>query len=566
MEGSEHTKRERRVSAGAEENATAVQTLRSEEAVRASGFGRTVVVLCIGAMAFVPFLPGVRWVRLMMLCSIGMCASVAAWVWIQAARPGRYDLRMFRIFGIAGVLSVTVGIYYSGVFSTGAVLVMLGILFFAQGDDGRWAVGLTATAVGLYILLSVGITVGIIPDLGIFRGIGLTQTTRIFAIVMVPYIFVITIWQARLSRKATQDAVKRLGAALRALQEREALLQEANQNFDAMLAAAGGHGGYSGRHAGDFVLGDVIGRGAMGEVYAATNAATGVRAAVKLLNPSALADPDLFQRFMREADILRRLTAPNVIALYDVGQLGGAPYIAMELLDGHDLAWSLRHRQKLPLAEVVELAAQVASGLDQAHRAGIVHRDLKPQNLFQTGASSTWKILDFGVAKLLGSDGTLTRGAMIGTPGYMSPEQARGADADHRADIFSLGAVIYRVLTGRPPFSGADVPEAIFQVVFAMPDRPSEVVPGLPRAVDDVLAVALAKRPEDRFATARELADAFCAAAEGRVVSDVHARASALVASLPWGHRPGEAAAAGTAAAKPVLTPREVPTSLLRSG
>ena len=528
------------------ENATTVLALRSEEAARASGFGRTTFVLCLVSLAFVKFLPGEHWLRVAMFVSVAIMGAVAGWVWFQAARPGRYNARVFRVFGIVAGFAVLVGIYYLGVFSTGAVLVMLGIFFFAQGDDRSWALGLTVATTVAYVVLAALITAGTVPELGLMRGDGMPLIVRVFSIAMVLFIFGITIWQSRASRKATSDAVQRLGAALRAVQEREALLQEANQNFDAMVAAGVGHGGYSGRQAGEYLLGKVIGRGGMGEVYAATHVASGQRAAVKLLTPTALADHDLFQRFMREADILRSVTAPNVIALYDVGQVNGAPYIAMELLEGHDLAWLLRHSQKLSLAEAVELVAQVARGLAPAHAAGIVHRDLKPQNLFRT-ESSTWKVLDFGVAKLLGSEGTLTQGAIVGTPGYMSPEQARGEDAGRRADIFSLGAVVYRVITGRPPFAGADVFEAIFQVVFGMPARPSELVPGLPPEVDDVLAIALAKQPEDRFASAAELADAFRAATAGQIAPELRRRAAKLVAENPWGHRARESSMETTA-------------------
>ena len=521
---------------GGSDLATTVQTLRSEEAARASAFGRVIVFLNLACAVFVPFLPGERWLTVVMMTTTTVCGVVAAWVWVQAARPGRYDASMFRVFGVVGMLSVMVSVYYAGVFSAGAALLMLAIFFFGQGDDRAWALGLTTSAVAGYVAQSVLVTAGVIPELGLMRGLSMTLSVRAFVTAMVPFIFGITIWQARVSRKATSDAVQRLGAALRAVQEREALLQEANQNFDAMVAAGGGHGGYSGRQAGEYLLGRVIGRGGMGEVYAATHVASGQRAAVKLLTPTALADHDLFQRFMREADILRSVTAPNVIALYGVGEVNGAPYIAMELLEGHDLAWFLRHSQKLSLAEAVELVTQVARGLTSAHAAGIVHRDLKPQNLFRT-ESSTWKILDFGVAKLLGSEGTLTHGAIVGTPGYMSPEQARGEDAGRGADIFSLGAVVYRVVTGRPPFAGADVPEAIFQLVLGTPARPSELVPGLPPEVDDVLAIALAKQPGDRFASAAELADAFRAATAGQIGPELRRRAAKLVAEHPWGHR-----------------------------
>jgi serine/threonine-protein kinase len=541
MGASDFTKQERLDRSPQGVDATTVHTLRNEEAARASAFGRTIVVLCVGAMFFIPFLPGERWLRIAMMITVLVNGSASVWVWRRAREPGRYDKRMFRLYGVSSAIASLVVLYYTGIVSAGPVVIMLGIGFFGQGDDRRWALGFTIWSVVTYIILATLVITGVVPELGLFRGLAMPMICRIFAATMLPYIFIITIWQARLSRRATVDAVQRLGAALRAVQEREALLQEANQNIDAVIGGGAKHGAYSGRRAGEYLLAEVIGRGAMGEVYAASHAQTGVRAAIKLLTPSALADPDLFQRFMREADILRRLSAPNVIAVYDVGRdVGGAPYIAMELLDGHDLAWSLRHGQKLQLTEVVELARQVARGLDSAHHAGIVHRDLKPQNLFRVDSSGTWKILDFGVAKLGGSEGTLTRGAVIGTPGYMSPEQARGIDTDTRADIFSLAAVVYRVITGRPPFSGADLPEAVFQVVFGMPARPSELAPGLPRQIDDVLAIALAKQSDQRFATAAEFADALRAASQGSIAPELSARAAALLDKHPWGHRAGE--------------------------
>src|SRR5439155_13924929 len=139
-----------------------------------------------------------------------------------------------------------------------------------------------------------------------------------------------------------------------------------------------------------------------------------------------------------------------------------------------------------PLAELVELVRQIAAGLSAAHRAGVVHRDLKPANLFlvEKPGDDTWKILDFGVAKLRGSTGTLTQRAIIGTPGYMSPEQAQGREVDPRSDVFSLGAVLYRALTGRPAFSGPDLPQILFDIVYRCPTRPSEIVASLPRDVD----------------------------------------------------------------------------------
>ena len=186
------------------------------------------------------------------------------------------------------------------------------------------------------------------------------------------------------------------------------------------------------------------------------------------------------------------------MTIYEVGTLGanGAPYIAMELLRGHDLGWHLRQRGSLPVDEVVSLAEQVGLGLEAARAAGIVHRDLKPQNVFlaqQHAAAPAWKILDFGVSRLAGTTGTLTMDQIVGTPGYMSPEQAGGREATHRSDIFSFGAVVYRALTGQPAFSGPDTPQVLYQVVYRNPPRPSLLMPGLPTDLDIVLAIAMAK-------------------------------------------------------------------------
>src|SRR5262249_43325939 len=146
-----------------------------------------------------------------------------------------------------------------------------------------------------------------------------------------------------------------------------------------------------------------------------------------------------------------------------------------------------------------------------------------------------WKILDFGIAKLRGSTGTLTQRALVGTPGYMSPEQAEGGQVDARSDVFSFGSVLYRALTGRPAFSGPDTPKVLFDVVYRSPARPSSVAPSLPVDLDAVLAIALAKDRDDRFASAIELASAIEAGARGALSPDRRARAEAVLTALPWG-------------------------------
>jgi serine/threonine-protein kinase len=209
----------------------------------------------------------------------------------------------------------------------------------------------------------------------------------------------------------------------------------------------------------------------------------------------------------------------------------------MERLVGQDLAHHLRQRHRLEPLEVVQLAEQVATVIDEAAKKGLVHRDLKPQNLFfdeREPERPCWKVLDFGVSKLLGS-GTVAQNRLLGTPTYMAPEQARGNEVDSRADLYALGVVVYRALTGRPAFRGDDISALLLQVVHQMPTVPSDLG-DLPEAVDDVLLLAMAKRPEDRYASASEFAGALREALLEGTVSDraLALRAADVRQRQPW--------------------------------
>jgi serine/threonine-protein kinase len=207
----------------------------------------------------------------------------------------------------------------------------------------------------------------------------------------------------------------------------------------------------------------------------------------------------------------------------------------MERLVGTDLGELLKTKPVRDLDEVVEITRAVAAGLDAAHAAGIVHRDLKPSNVFAAVGDDdaiTWKVLDFGVSKIRG-EATLTRAHVVGTPSYMAPEQARGDAVDARADIYALGVMIYRLLTGRPVVTPRDAPAMMLDVVFRMPARPSDFI-AITAEVEAVLAIALAKRPADRFANIRELADALADAAS-RPMPELVARGAVLLARTPWG-------------------------------
>jgi serine/threonine-protein kinase len=210
----------------------------------------------------------------------------------------------------------------------------------------------------------------------------------------------------------------------------------------------------------------------------------------------------------------------------------GMPYLVMERLTGQTLGERLRREPRLSPAATLELVRHVARGLDAIAATGIVHRDLKPQNLFCT-SDGTWKILDFGVASLSGDTGTLTRGEAVGTPHYMAPEQAQGLRVDSRADTYALAAIAYRCLTGRYPFTATDTPALLYAVVHRTPARPGALAE-LPADVDRYFALALAKKPDDRFATAHDVADALAAALDGALDPKLRRRADAYLRKQPW--------------------------------
>ena len=513
--------------------------LHVDEVERARGMGLLLGTICVTALGWFTVLGGVPWLRTSAMTSIIVLGAVSLYVW-RRAKPGDGYFLLFRIF--TGTAVVTSGIieYYIGVFSPAPIAVSLGISFFGTGDDRRWAVAGCLVACAVYSTTALLIGAGVIPDLGLIRGPN-SPIVVAFACLMVPMVYLGTLRQALLSRRTAIEAMAQVEAASRVVQQREAQLAEANLDLEKALDVGGARklGRHTGRAAGAWILGDVIGRGAMGEVYAARDESRQATAAVKTLMATG---NEQLARFRREAEIAMALRSPGLVSVFEVGALDGAvPYLVMELLHGHDLAWHLRKARQLDLRRTIELCTQVAAGLRDAHSAGIVHRDIKPQNLFHhepaDGGPASWKILDFGVSKLEGAGNTLTQNLLVGTPAYMAPEQARGKIADARSDLFALGAVLYRALTGQPPFRGDDTPAILFEVVYRGPRRPTELAPGLPHDVDLFLAIALAKRPDERFASATELATALASIAGKGLSSELRARGEILLLGLPWGGR-----------------------------
>ncbi len=258
-------------------------------------------------------------------------------------------------------------------------------------------------------------------------------------------------------------------------------------------------------HLGRYRIVRELGRGAMGVVYLAEDETLHRQVAIKtlLLPDESEASRQLEARFRQEAKAAGALNHPNTITVYDFGREGDRLYIAMELLQGVEL----RERMlagALPLEEALEIAAQVACGLAAAHERGVVHRDVKPGNIMVLPGGQA-KIMDFGLARTRASDVRTATGTMMGSPRYMSPEQVGGHPADHRSDLFSLGSVLYEMVTGRPAFEGENLGQLLSAILHPDPPPPTTLRPGLPASVELVIARAMQRNPLARYQDAAEM-------------------------------------------------------------
>ncbi len=279
----------------------------------------------------------------------------------------------------------------------------------------------------------------------------------------------------------------------------------------------------AGTRLGEYEVKALLGSGGMGEVYRARDSRLGRDVAIKVLPSFLSSDPDRLRRFEQEARASAALNHPNILAVYQMGTYEGAPYLVSELLEGETLREPIR-RGRFAVRKAIDYAVQIARGLAAAHEKGIVHRDLKPENLFVTKDGRV-KILDFGLAKLtqprsssehsalMLTEGT-EAGVMMGTVGYMSPEQVRGQPADHRADIFAFGAILYEMLAGKRAFQKPSSPETMTAILNEEPPGISQVVPNLPPPLQRVVHRCLEKNPEQRFQSASDLAFALDALSE----------------------------------------------------
>ncbi len=251
-----------------------------------------------------------------------------------------------------------------------------------------------------------------------------------------------------------------------------------------------------------------IGQGGMGQVFRARDPLIERDVAIKTIPMHLDADArrEFEARFLREAQSAGRLSHPNIVTIYDVGETDELVYIAMEYLPGKSLREILDTRRGLPLDLMLETAVQMADGLAYAHEHGVVHRDVKPSNVIVTADRGTIKLTDFSIAYLAAASDKTRAGMMLGSPRYMSPEQVKGEAVDGRSDIFSLGAVCHEMLTGRPAFDAEALPSLLFRIVNSPVPAPGELRANVPPELDRIILKCLAKNPQDRYATAGELA------------------------------------------------------------
>jgi serine/threonine protein kinase len=279
----------------------------------------------------------------------------------------------------------------------------------------------------------------------------------------------------------------------------------------------------------------VLGAGAMGVVFQAEDPHLRRLVALKVMRPALAASAEFHRRFLREARLAAAIEHEHIVTVHQVGEDHGVPFLAMQLLRGQTLEERLRRAGgRLPLPEVLRVGREIAEGLAAAHARGLVHRDIKPANVWLEGRRGRVRIVDFGLARGGEPDAQFTRaGAVIGTPAYMAPEQACGAAVDARCDLFSLGAVLYRAATGKSPFGDQDTLSILSALATRTPVPPHRVVPSLPRMFSGLAMRLLAKDPDDRPQSAREVVEAIEALERGETEEEADACPPEETASPP---------------------------------
>ena len=264
------------------------------------------------------------------------------------------------------------------------------------------------------------------------------------------------------------------------------------------------------REVGRYQVLEKLGEGAMATVYKAFDPSINRELVIKFLHANLCTTEEYRSRFLREAKAAGMLSHPNIVTIFDVGEIEGRPYIAMELLNGGPLDELVPKGTELPLRDVLTLGIQIANALDYAHSKGIFHRDVKPANIIRLADGKTVKLVDFGIAHVAAGDSmdATTAGTIMGTPHYMSPEQARGGTIDARSDLWAVGVMLYQLLTGKRPFNADSIATLLLRITQEAPKPVGELRADIPASLRRVIARTLNKQPEKRFQSGRELAEA----------------------------------------------------------
>jgi len=256
--------------------------------------------------------------------------------------------------------------------------------------------------------------------------------------------------------------------------------------------------------AGRYEIIEELGKGGMGRVYKVRDTEIKEKVALKLLKPEIAADEKIIERFRNELKIARKVSHKRVCRMYDIGKEEEKYFITMEYVEGEDLKSLIREKGKMPKNELLKLAKQICEGLAEAHELGVVHRDLKPQNIMINKEGNA-KIMDFGIARSVEAPGMTQTGVMIGTPDYISPEQAEGEEADQRSDIYALGVILYEMVTGSVPFKGDTALSVALKHKTKLPPDPKKLNPDISENLSRLILICMEKDRERRYQTAEEL-------------------------------------------------------------
>lgn len=449
--------------------------------------------------------------------------------WFALRQRGKRYASLARVSLAIEALTIIVWVQLTGSLSS-YFLTAIPILVLAYRLYASYTLGLTtyAVAAAMHALVFAGEELGWLHAAPLFvadpGAIYADSLFRVSALVSIQLLFL---------------GVFILGNVVaRTLREKETALDAAHREIDRVVAEV-----QPGRLSnqlldGKYRLGELLGRGGMGEVYEAEYLDGRGAVAIKILY-AHLSMPDDLERFRREAEIARQMPSSHVAQVLDFGHdaAAGHHYLVMELLRGEDLGMMLRRRTRIPAEELIPIVDQLAATLDAAHAAGVVHRDLKPQNVFLvTGPAGVHvKLLDFGVARLLDGATLTMSAAVVGSPGYLAPEQVASdlGEVGPPADVFALGTIVYRAVTGVSAFPARHVAAAVYEAIHVEPVAPSRLDPSLPTDVDWVVALAMAKDPSERYATPSELARDLRAAFASALDPAIRRRAGLITRATP---------------------------------